>query len=385
MSVREFHGRVMTRTPANHRYFWGAGALALLTVGAAVASTLYLFLGLLSLTFIALLAGGWGFVTGNKRKPGDLSIDDNGVVVNNQRLPWNEISHAEIAADEMLVLSLRGRNQRKLRELSLSQQSEMAAVLDALKTRGIAARTGASGYAHWFRYFLAPLVLFLKAPVVYVHGGYFGGVVALYACALGLAAITARTAIEIGSDGVRLISNRSTRFLSFASIAHVVSDNPSLVFTLADGSTLRFSCAGAIKKEERGTRIDELVQTIELARTRHSQALSVAASELSAPSQNADEWKVRIKTDGGSGYRSASETTEHLREVVEHPAASPSARVAAAIKWARSGDEQAKTRIRFAAAETASPRLRVALEKASAGEEDAALDEALEAEKLTRG
>ena len=382
MSGAEFRGRVMAHRP-NRNAFWVAGAAALVVVGAAFASNTGLVIaGVLAL--IGAMFFGLSQLSARKKQPRDVVIGDTGITIDQKPFAWREISYAEIAADQMLVLSLRGRDKRNLVELSPAERSQMAAILDALKEHGIAPRTGAAGYAHWFRYFMAPAIVVLKAPYLHINQ-YIAGIVVLYLCALGIASLAARTSIEVGSDGVRLISNSSTRFLSFASIAGVATDDPSLVFTPVDGSTLRFSCAGAIKKEERGARIDELVQTIETARARHSQALNVAASELTAPSQEVQAWKVRIKTDAGSGYRSASETTDHLREVVEHPAASPSARVAAAVKWARSGDEEAKTRIRFAAAETASPRLRIALEKASAGEEDAALDEALEAEKLTRG
>lgn len=91
-----------------------------------------------------------------------------------------------------------------------------------------------------------------------------------------------------------------------------------------------------------------------------------------------EEWKKGLAAleSGDSGYRQAALREEDLWRIVEDPRASSDARAGAAMLLRKGLDEAGRARVRVAAETTASPHLRIALEKASDGAGD---DEALAA------
>jgi hypothetical protein len=95
-------------------------------------------------------------------------------------------------------------------------------------------------------------------------------------------------------------------------------------------------------------------------------------------SGSAKAWFEALRTVGRpGGYRAeAAPDAARLWRVVEDPAQAPSARAAAAVVLGSSLDEAGRQRLRVAAAATAAPKLRIALE-AAARSDDARLTEAL--------
>ncbi len=200
--------------------------------------------------------------------------------------------------------------------------------------------------------------------------------VVLLACVLG------RTSLEIGSDGVRLNEWMRSRFIPFNDISSVSAVKDALQITTTSGEVIRFSAVSALKWKGQDALALSLSENVLRAKRRFDATSDPLPTDLLAPHEFTDQWKERIKGNA-EHYRSGSETDDRLRDVLGHPAALPTARVAAAVKLAKEGGDDAKTRIRLAAAETASPKLRIALEKAANGDIDAALDEAIEAERAT--
>jgi len=85
-----------------------------------------------------------------------------------------------------------------------------------------------------------------------------------------------------------------------------------------------------------------------------------------------------LEPEGGGSYRDPAARGDDLWRVVEDTSAPEDARAGAAV--ALRNEDGAHPRLRIAAEAVASPKLRVALEKASdPAADDEALDEALEA------
>jgi hypothetical protein len=95
-------------------------------------------------------------------------------------------------------------------------------------------------------------------------------------------------------------------------------------------------------------------------------------------SGSAKAWLEALRTVGRpGGYRAeAAPDAARLWRVVEDPTKAPSVRAAAAVVLGASLDEAGRQRLRVAAAATAAPKLRIALE-AAARSDDARLTEAL--------
>lgn len=92
------------------------------------------------------------------------------------------------------------------------------------------------------------------------------------------------------------------------------------------------------------------------------------------------EWlRALRRINSTDSYRNVPVDAERLSRLVDDFRASPSARAAAAIVLAASGDARMASRLRIAAASVANPRLRVTLDDIAEARDDAAIAEALAA------
>lgn len=106
---------------------------------------------------------------------------------------------------------------------------------------------------------------------------------------------------------------------------------------------------------------------------------STVAEALARGDRTGGDWLadlVKLRA-GGTDYRTAALRDEDLWTLLESPSATEDARAAAALVLRRSLDDEGRARIRVAAEATASPRLRVALDRAADAAEDAAVEEAV--------
>ncbi len=207
------------------------------------------------------------------------------------------------------------------------------------------------------------------------------------ATAIGLVTIPATRflshTLRIHADGLELQTIFGTRFVPFSDLGSVTTQGNQVRITTREGKTETSLFAD---KDFDGKYTARKVADRILAA--HQEYLIYAAisigPQLERGLREGDAWK-KIVTAMSPSYREQAYSNDQLAAVVAHRSAAPTARVAAAVKLVKEGGDEAKAKIRIVAAETASPRLRVALEKAANGDMDAALDDAIAAEASTRG
>jgi len=197
------------------------------------------------------------------------------------------------------------------------------------------------------------------------------------------------TWIQIGADGVMLQGAFRKRFFSHADIVQArpvtklgVSLDRSVEITLRNGRKHLFPAS------------NEAEAAVVCDRLRAAQAVAAGQERarlldvLARAGRPVTAWKEALGSlVVKSGYRAAGHDLEAVMRVVEDVAAPLEQRVAAALAARPHGGEAVEKRIRIAAAACVEPRVRVALEKASAGAlEDEALAEigAEEARSATR-
>jgi hypothetical protein len=112
----------------------------------------------------------------------------------------------------------------------------------------------------------------------------------------------------------------------------------------------------------------------------HRDGTSVDASLLRRGERAVGVWVAALRSIGAGAnadLRTAPMPGERLFRIVEDPASPAVDRAAAAVALGGDLDEQTRTRLRFVADATAEPRLRLAIEKAAAGEDKAEIEAAL--------
>jgi len=179
-----------------------------------------------------------------------------------------------------------------------------------------------------------------------------------------------RGSISIGSDGILVTEGKRTEMIPMVDLEEFSAEGLDLRLVTRSGTRVLGlkgaaapAAARAIHEQERAHRE------------------SRAFAEGLAKGEDKSGWLARLRGER-DGYRETSAHDEALWQIVEAPAAEPTARAAAALLL-RENSVWTTERLRIAASGCASPKLRVALQEAAAGEEakvDAALAE-LDAER----
>ncbi|NUO49549.1 MAG: hypothetical protein HOV80_11900 [Polyangiaceae bacterium] len=195
------------------------------------------------------------------------------------------------------------------------------------------------------------------------------------------------TKVRIGVDGVVLRWMRRERFVPFSRVKEVrkyqqtrgTKTYVGVELLLRDGGVERIVCgqAGWIK-----TDVDQILGRIKEAYELHKEMGSESATPnlLARGARTTEAWVTALRGIGAGAntdLRTAPVPAESLLRVVEDASASPALRVGAAVA-ALAGQPDAKPRIRVAATTTASPKLRIALERvADAPDDEQAIAEAI--------
>lgn len=181
--------------------------------------------------------------------------------------------------------------------------------------------------------------------------------------------------LRVGTDGVSVHWYGERRFHSYGDIRTLHPDPRGIRLELVDGEQQIVQC---VLDQRRGEEIrDEL---LEAARARladyRQHAERFAVSALGRGDRSRGEWFRALDelARQGAGYRGQVVTRAALWAVVDNPALDPTARAGAALVLRRSLKDEERERLRAAAAASAGPQVRVALE--------AAADEAVELEAL---
>jgi hypothetical protein len=194
--------------------------------------------------------------------------------------------------------------------------------------------------------------------------------------------------IDVGSDGLNIDWRSEKRFVSFVDLedAKTYAENSSgkqfvgAELILQSGEVIRvpigenhFGAAGKARELVR-----HIVEELSAFRVRDEGADTTA---LERRGRTTSEWIERLKgiaAGANAGHREAEIPEERLWRIVEDPGAKPGARAGAATALRSRIDERGRKRLRIAASEIASPKLRVAVQSAATGDDAelaAALDE----------
>jgi hypothetical protein len=186
--------------------------------------------------------------------------------------------------------------------------------------------------------------------------------------------IFARTKIQIGADGILTRWLGKERFISFSEIADVSpceiaqlsKTYVGVELTLHGGERVRLLVG---QKQWDGEEASILYERIrEAGQTYRAGGADADASVLARNGRPSADWIAVLRSIGAganAGMRTPPIPTERLWRIVEDVGASALARAGAAVALAPQVSGAERKRIRVAAKATASPKLHVALERAS--------------------
>lgn len=174
---------------------------------------------------------------------------------------------------------------------------------------------------------------------------------------------------EIGADGVALTWRGATRFVPWAKVEAIRSEAACIRLVIAGEPPLVVRPLGTAGTRDFLLRKDALYTRLLDARENPTTPGDDAlARRLARGGRSAAGWQADLATMREGDYRTGGAPEEDLWRVVEDHRASPDARVGAAL--ALRNAEGAGPRLRIAAAASASPAVRVALERTAESELD---------------
>jgi hypothetical protein len=233
-----------------------------------------------------------------------------------------------------------------------------------------------------------PLILASLSDRVFGGGGSAAGLVsALPILTVLLAVFMIPTTVDVGADGVHTRWLGKGTFTRFSRLERVDrarerrGDREILGIDLAlSGGEVRRVLVADTRFDDGGRdRMFEQVHSALEAFRARDQPIEVSA--LARRGRESAAWLASLRAIGNGAeadHRRAPVPVETLLRIVEDAAADGTARAAAAVAASSAAAPAERERIRIAAASTASPRLRVALERAAeGGEDDAPLVESL--------
>lgn len=193
--------------------------------------------------------------------------------------------------------------------------------------------------------------------------------------------------LDIGADGLMIDSRDERRYVAFESLEGASVFRESAAGKKFTGVELRMWSGEVFRVQMgedhfgTGAKTAKLRDDIDAALREYREREPRA--EVALPErgdESAKAWLDRLRAVGAgasAGPREAPIPAERLWRIVEDPRAEPRARAGAAAALSYGIDEGGRSRLRIAAAETASPDLRGVLESAAA-EDEAELVRALD-------
>ncbi len=362
----------------------------------------------------ALLAYFWSAVSlaGTDRGPGERRLVDGSAVIEGDRLlvtAANTVTPLPLSAldggwtersdkGHRAVLSF---SDGRVVAVEVASEQEASALLSragagagasAVRMRGyredVGGRKIAGFFAAFFGLLLLPVIaavpLLLVAAILTWSLAPLGTLAGMSVGFVPLAAIfrwmwrkVRATWIQIGADGVVLQGAFRKRFFRHEDILRAeatesfgVAQEWSVRIKLRSGRRYMFPAANALEAQA-------VIDRIQAAKTAtQEQERARLLDGLARGGRPVAEWRRALESlVTATGYRSAGRDVEGVMRIVEDVTAPLEQRVAAALAARPHGGDEAKKRIRIAAEACVEPRVRVALEKASAGDLG---DEALE-------
>jgi hypothetical protein len=231
----------------------------------------------------------------------------------------------------------------------------------------------------------AAAILFLAVfalPRAHLAPGSILFVVAL-SIAFVVAAFATRTKMTIGADGIYARDAFGQRFVAYTDVAgvgtyqqHVLGKvHIGIVLTMRDGTDRRFLVGQVGFIGDRAMRIVERIREALDSARREEPASAIAMLERGG--RALPEWLGALRSIGAGAnvdLRTAPVSPETLWRIVEDPRAPQRARASAAVALGAQLDAASRARLRVTAAATAAPKLRIALDAAVDGDDEAVAD-----------
>ena len=202
-------------------------------------------------------------------------------------------------------------------------------------------------------------------------------IVLFTAFVLGAVGLLAPPVVAVGSDGLSVGEGRRAWFVTFDEIAAVESRRGDITLLLRDGRLRRISTLGTseARREALHARITAGVEA-----ARAPLDLSSRLGALDRNGRSAEEWREALRRLAAArdGYRQTGLTRDEVEAALEDPRSSPDRRIGAAYALAAMDPGAASTRVRVVAETVAHEPVRIALERAAAGELDEEVADAAE-------
>jgi hypothetical protein len=178
----------------------------------------------------------------------------------------------------------------------------------------------------------------------------------------------------VGLDGIRITGVLHPKFIPYSSITSAKREHGADTGIFKGGVVVLGTTSGEVRLFASGQshdQVDALFDHIERGRAAAAAVDAPPLDALDRKGRSVEEWRTALGDPafGEAGFRSAGLGQVELDDVLADPNAPLERRVAAALAL-RSRDDEARRRIRVAAATSADPHLRIALDAASADEID---------------
>jgi hypothetical protein len=177
--------------------------------------------------------------------------------------------------------------------------------------------------------------------------------------------MSVRMRVTVGNDGLHLSWIRVwNRYVSLAEVREAVVEKGRLVLRLRSGRVMRLG-----GRERRDTSSPAVARRVTALLGATLPGLAEAEALLAQGARSTAEWHESLRSLQAAGYRTAALSPTRLFALIEHPGASISARVGAALLLEGTLDEEGKARLRAFAASCVIPELRRALEASASAAE----------------
>ena len=197
------------------------------------------------------------------------------------------------------------------------------------------------------------------------------------------------TRVRVGVDGIETRWLLTRRFLAYGEISSVgryerdlgnlgKSKIAGLRLELVSGEDVWLPIRRGTWDRDQIPLIEERIR--EAIEGFRGDDVSVEAALLARGDRAVGAWVAELRSIGAGAnatLRTAPVPHERLMRIALDPSQSPSARAAAAVALGRELDDDGRERLRMASEATVLQKLRVAIEKAASGQDDAAMEEAL--------
>jgi hypothetical protein len=208
----------------------------------------------------------------------------------------------------------------------------------------------------------------------------------VWTCLLALSTVlalraTALPELTIGTDGISFKRGFWETFVAFEELAEIRPAGLGILIRYRDGRTRTIFSPAGVGPE----RFEALLLRVREAMAARAQVQQPALELLDRRGRSLREWRTALSEVArrGTSYRDIGISIDDLEAVIASADATPERRLGAAVALRAAAHPAATSLIRVAAAQCASQRLRVALEKVGEGkDDDMALAEVLGAEEI---